>query len=139
MSPLSHRDRRPCGHRHSRDDVGEDVGVGCRGMRPPTGPHSIDAWRRRRCEAGLWGLMNNAGAIASVGLPEWLTLDDYRRQCDVNLFGTIDVTLTFLPLVRKSRGRVVNTSSVSGRLALPAFAAYSISKYGVEAFSDTLR
>jgi len=89
--------------------------------------------------AGLWGLMNNAGAMVAVGLPEWTTVADYRRQCDVNLFGLIDVTLTFLPLVRKSRGRIVNTTSLIGRLALSTFAAYSVSKFGVEAFSDTLR
>jgi len=91
------------------------------------------------CTAGLWGLMNNAGALAAFGLAEWMTVDDYRRQCDVNLFGLIDVTLTFLPLVRKTRGRVVNVSSLTGRLALSAFATYSVSKFGVEAFSDTLR
>ena len=83
--------------------------------------------------------MNNAGAMAAMGLPEWATVNDYRRQCDVNLFGLIDVTLTFLPLVRKARGRVVSTTSISGRVAFGAFAAYAVSKFGVEAFSDTLR
>ncbi|KAJ7373886.1 hypothetical protein OS493_009210 [Desmophyllum pertusum] len=51
----------------------------------------------------------------------------------------IDVTKTFLPLVKKSQGRVVNVGSVAGRLGLPQVAAYSITKYGVEAFSDALR
>jgi len=83
--------------------------------------------------------MNNAGAITSLGLPEWMSVEDYRRQCDVNLFGLIDVTMTFLPLVKKTRGRIVNTSSLAGRLALPVSATYSLSKFGVEAFSDLLR
>ena len=50
----------------------------------------------------------------------------------------MEVTLSLLPLVRKARGRVVNVSSVTGRLALLG-GGYSMSKYGVEAFSDSLR
>jgi len=79
--------------------------------------------------------------MQSVGLADWMTVDDYRRQCDVNLFGLIDVTMTFLPLVKKTHGggRVVNTSSLAGRVALPTYAAYCVSKFGVEAFTDALR
>jgi len=58
---------------------------------------------------------------------------------DVNLLGLIDVTMTFLPLVKKSRGRIVNMASISGRLAMPGFIPYGVSKYGVEAFTDALR
>ena len=58
---------------------------------------------------------------------------------DVNLLGLIDVTMTFLPLVKRSRGRIVNTSSVSGRYAMFIFNPYCVSKYGVEAFNDSLR
>lgn len=47
--------------------------------------------------------MNNAG-IDLYGDVEFLTLDLYRRVADVNLFGTISVTKTFLPLIRKSKG-----------------------------------
>lgn len=52
---------------------------------------------------GLWGVVNNAG-IDLYGDVEFLTLDLYRRVADVNLFGTISVTKTFLPLIRKSKG-----------------------------------
>jgi NAD(P)-dependent dehydrogenase (short-subunit alcohol dehydrogenase family) len=58
---------------------------------------------------------------------------------DVNLFGTIDVTMTFLPLIKRSRGRIVNMSSAAGRFAVPVATPYTISKYGVEAFTDNLR
>ena len=58
---------------------------------------------------------------------------------DVNLLGLIDVTMTFLPLVKRSRGRVVNTASVFGRHATAGAAPYSVSKFGVEAFTDSLR
>ncbi|KAK2572206.1 Short-chain dehydrogenase/reductase family 9C member 7 [Acropora cervicornis] len=58
---------------------------------------------------------------------------------DVNLWGTILVTQTFLPLVKKARGRVINMGSILGRIVMPYLPAYSISKYGVAAFSDALR
>ena len=57
----------------------------------------------------------------------------------VNLFGLVDVTMTFLPLIKKGQGRIVNTASVFGRHTLAGCAPYCISKYGVEAFTDGLR
>jgi len=77
--------------------------------------------------------------MLSVGQPEWLTVDDYRCQCDVNLFGLIDVTMTFLPLIKKTQGRIVNTSSFAGILSMAIFPAYSVSKFAIEAFTDALR
>ena len=58
---------------------------------------------------------------------------------DVNLLGLIDVTMTFLPLVKRSHGRIVNTASVFGRHVIGGCAPYCVSKYGVEAFTDSLR
>lgn len=57
----------------------------------------------------------------------------------VNLFGVVRVTKAFLPYIRRNRGRIVNVSSLMARFAMPAGADYAISKYGVEAFSDSLR
>ena len=57
----------------------------------------------------------------------------------MNLFGPIDVAMTFLPLLKKTRGRVVNVSSNFGIMCYPIFAAYSVSKFGIEAFTDALR
>ena len=87
---------------------------------------------------GLWGLVNNAGICTMMVPNQWLTKQDFMSCLEVNLLGVIDVTLSLLPLVRKARGRVVNVSSVTGRLALLG-GGYSMSKYGVEAFSDSLR
>jgi len=87
---------------------------------------------------GLWGLVNNAG-IAMGGPIEWTPLERMKRIADVNLWGMIDVTKTFLPLVKKSQGRVVNLSSMAGRLSPCRMSAYCVAKYGVEAFSDALR
>ncbi|XP_078666284.1 retinol dehydrogenase 16-like isoform X4 [Branchiostoma floridae x Branchiostoma belcheri] len=89
---------------------------------------------------GLWGLVNNAGILGIMGgTMEWATLEDYQAVLNVNLLGMIDVTKTFLPLIKKSRGRIVNVASGVGRLAMPQGAPYTVSKYGVEAFSDCLR
>ena len=59
-------------------------------------------------------MVNNAG-VTSVGLIEWMSFDEFKRMADVNLWGLIDVTKTFLPLVKKAEGRVVNISSMLGQ------------------------
>lgn len=51
----------------------------------------------------LWGLVNNAG-VSQYGAVEWVSMDDYRNICEVNLFGTIAVTKAFLPLIRSAKG-----------------------------------
>ncbi len=83
--------------------------------------------------------MNNAGIVGNYGPAEWLTRDDYDRVLSVNLHGLIDMTVTFLPLLKRAKGRIVNTSSVYGRISVAMSAPYTISKYGVEAFSDSIR
>ncbi|XP_061470866.1 17-beta-hydroxysteroid dehydrogenase type 6-like [Rhineura floridana] len=89
-------------------------------------------------DKGLWGLVNNAGVVESVVPNEWLTKDDFIKVLNVNLIGLIDVTLHMLPLVKKARGRIVNVASILGRLSFLG-GGYCPSKYGVEAFSDSLR
>jgi retinol dehydrogenase-16 len=88
---------------------------------------------------GLWGVANNAGILGVCGYPEWQQIDDYKLVNSVNLYGLIDVTMTFLPLIKKAHGRVVNTASVFGRHSLATSLPYCVSKYGVEAFTDGLR
>ncbi|XP_038645693.1 retinol dehydrogenase 7-like isoform X2 [Scyliorhinus canicula] len=87
---------------------------------------------------GLWGLVNNAGRANPIGPTEWLTVEDFTSVLDVNLVGLINVTLHFLPLVKKAKGRIVNVSSVMGRISF-AGGGYCLSKCGVESFSDSLR
>uniref|UniRef100_A0A8C5MBZ2 Uncharacterized protein n=1 Tax=Leptobrachium leishanense TaxID=445787 RepID=A0A8C5MBZ2_9ANUR len=89
-------------------------------------------------DKGLWGLVNNAGITNPAAPNEWLTVEDFAKVLNVNLLGTINVTLSLLSLIKKSRGRIVNVSSVMGRLAF-AGGGYTISKHGIEAFSDSLR
>lgn len=87
---------------------------------------------------GLWGLVNNAGISIPIAPVDWLKPEDFTQILDVNLLGVIDVTLHFLPLLKKAKGRVVNVASIFGRVSL-AGGGYCLSKYGVEAFSDSLR
>ena len=92
----------------------------------------------------LFGLVNNAG-IAVLGPLAYLALERFRLQIEVNLLGVHTVTQAFLPLLgtESSRvgepGRIVNISSVSGRLAMPFAGAYAASKFGLEGYSDSLR
>uniref|UniRef100_A0A8C5MIL5 Uncharacterized protein n=1 Tax=Leptobrachium leishanense TaxID=445787 RepID=A0A8C5MIL5_9ANUR len=89
-------------------------------------------------DKGLWGLVNNAGT-GMPGCPnEWLKKEDFVRVLDVNLLGPIEVTRHLLPLIRRSRGRIVNVSSIAGRVTICG-GGYCISKFGIEAFSDNLR
>nr|XP_056705821.1 D-beta-hydroxybutyrate dehydrogenase, mitochondrial-like [Euleptes europaea] len=89
-------------------------------------------------DQGLWGLVNNAG-VASFGDVEFTSLEKYKAVADVNLWGAVRVTKAFLPLIRRARGRVVNVSSMLGRMASPLRSSYCISKFGLEAFTDCLR
>ncbi|MGZ5308324.1 MAG: SDR family oxidoreductase [Solirubrobacterales bacterium] len=107
-----------------------------------TKPRSIAnakaAVQRRVGARGLQGLVNNAGV--GVGGPiEFLDLDSLRHQLEVNLVGQVAVTKEFLPLLRKGRGRIVNITSVGGRVAHPFMAPYHASKYGLEAVTESLR
>ncbi|XP_036750839.2 17-beta-hydroxysteroid dehydrogenase type 6 [Manis pentadactyla] len=87
---------------------------------------------------GLWGLVNNAGTFHTACPTEWLALEAYMNTIKVNLLGLIEVTLNMLPLVRKAQGRIVNVSSILGRVAFLG-GVYCSSKYGVEGFTDVLR
>jgi NAD(P)-dependent dehydrogenase (short-subunit alcohol dehydrogenase family) len=88
--------------------------------------------------AGLAGLVNNAG-IAVGGPLEFVALDDWRRQLEVNFIGQIAVIQAALPALRKARGRIVNMTSIGGRLASPFVGPYNASKYALEAITDSLR
>jgi NAD(P)-dependent dehydrogenase (short-subunit alcohol dehydrogenase family) len=89
-------------------------------------------------ERGLSGLVNNAG-IARGGPTEYTSLDVWRLQFEVNVFGQIEVTRQMLPLIRKARGRIVFVGSIGGRLSSPFLAPYNASKFALEAIADSLR
>jgi len=138
--------------------------VGCHVLAGVRRPSDADAWKKvprvtpltidvakedsveRACkevsellsEASEVHLINNAG-IAVAGPVEGVSLARWREQFEVNVFGLVRVTQAFLPQIRRTKGRVVNISSVSGLATSPYLGPYSASKFAVEAISDALR
>ncbi|XP_061415042.1 D-beta-hydroxybutyrate dehydrogenase, mitochondrial-like isoform X2 [Lethenteron reissneri] len=86
----------------------------------------------------LWAVVNNAG-ITHLGEVEMCNMNTYQRVANVNLWGTIRTTMAFLPLVKASKGRIVNMSSISAHLHTSFNSAYCVTKSGVDAFSNCLR
>jgi len=105
-------------------------------------PDSVAACARDaidRTGGGPWALFNNAG-FGLPGAVEDLTREALRAQFEVNLFGTVDLTVRLLPAMRRAgTGRIVMNSSVLGFVALPFRGAYTASKHALEAIADTLR
>ncbi len=88
---------------------------------------------------GVDVLVNNAG-YGTAGPTELVTDEDLRAQYDVNVFGLMAVTRAFVPAMRaRGAGRVVNVSSLGGRITLPFLGTYNSTKYAVESLSDALR
>jgi len=84
-------------------------------------------------------LVNNAG-IAIAAVMEEITLTDLRWQFETNFFGLVRMSQRVLPgMRRKLSGRIINMSSIAGKLASPLFGPYSSSKHAVEAVSDAMR
>ena len=92
-----------------------------------------------RAEGAVGVLVNNAG-YGQEGAFEETPMAEVRRQFETNVFGLIRLTQLVLPGMRRQRwGRIVNLSSMGGRLTLPGGAFYHATKYAVEALSDALR
>ena len=90
-------------------------------------------------EGVLGAVVNNAG-FGMPGAIEDLSRDAMREQFEVNLFGLLELTNKLIPVFRKQGfGRIVNVSSVVGRIALPFMGIYSASKFALEAVSDAMR
>jgi len=99
---------------------------------------AFEAVRQALGEKPLVGLINNAGI--SVGGPlEFVPIDRLRQMLEVNLIGHISVSQLFIPLLRKSQGRIINVGSVAGIFASPLMGPYCASKYAMEAISDVMR
>ena len=88
--------------------------------------------------SGLAGLVNNAG-IAVAGPLEFIDIAEFQRQLDVNVTGVLRTTQAMLPHLRNARGRIVNISSIGGRVAVPLVGPYAASKFALEGMSDSLR
>lgn len=90
-------------------------------------------------EGAVGALVNNAG-YSQGGAVETVSIDDVRRQFETNCFGPVALAQLCLPAMRSQGwGRIVNVSSMGGRLVFPGGGAYHASKFAIEAFSDALR
>lgn len=90
-------------------------------------------------EGAVGVLINNAG-YGSEGPVEEVPMEEVRRQFETNVFGLLRLTQLALPAMRRQRwGRVVNLSSMGGRMTLPGGGVYHATKYALEALSDALR
>jgi NADP-dependent 3-hydroxy acid dehydrogenase YdfG len=84
-------------------------------------------------------VINNAG-IYSGGVTESFSLGDFKNMFEVNVFGSLRVVNAFLPAMRKKgNGLFIQVSSVMGRFVIPFSAAYTSSKWAVEAIAESLR
>ncbi len=93
----------------------------------------------REAEGAVGVLINNAGYSQS-GAVESVPLDQVRRQFETNVFGLIRMCQLVLPAMREQRwGKIVNISSMGGRLTFPGGGLYHATKYAVEAISDAMR
>ncbi|XP_036896212.1 17-beta-hydroxysteroid dehydrogenase type 2 isoform X1 [Sturnira hondurensis] len=88
---------------------------------------------------GLWAVINNAGILGLPADGELISMSHYKQCMAVNFFGAVEVTKAFLPLLRKSKGRLVNISSMGGEIPFLKLAAYSSSKAALTMFSAIMR
>ena len=86
----------------------------------------------------LHALINNAG-IAVAGPLEFVPVELFRQQLEVNVTGQVAVTQALLPALRRGQGRIVFMGSIAGKSAVPFLAPYAASKHALEAIADSLR
>src|SRR5712692_6222900 len=104
-----------------------------------TSPRCAAVATLEAAEGTIGVLINNAG-YGLEGAFEELPMEAVRRQFETNVFGLITMTRLVLPAMRRQRwGRIVNLSSMGGKLTLPGGAYYHATKHAVESLSDALR
>jgi len=109
-----------------------------------TDPGSVEAAGERVRAAGpLHGLVNNAG-VALPGPLEYIPIETFRQQIEINLVGQLTVTRAMMPAIRLARDesadtRIVMIGSIGGRIAGPMLGAYHASKFGLVGLTDSLR
>ena len=87
----------------------------------------------------LAGIVNNVGTNGTLFPLQNVPLEDMRYIYDVKVLGPLRVYQTFFPLLRQYKARIVNIGSLSGQVARPFRGAYTVSKFALEGFTDTLR
>ncbi|MHC2450988.1 NAD(P)-dependent dehydrogenase (short-subunit alcohol dehydrogenase family) [Bacillus altitudinis] len=103
-----------------------------------TDTQSIQAFQKRlNAYAPIHLLVNNAGT-AYAGFAEEVPVDQYREQFEVNVFGVMEMTQAVLPLMT-SGAKILNMSSISGFMGMPALSPYVSSKFALEGYTESLR
>jgi NAD(P)-dependent dehydrogenase (short-subunit alcohol dehydrogenase family) len=88
--------------------------------------------------AGLDGLVNNAG-VAMGGPLEYLPIESWRTQLEVNVIGQVAITQALMPLLRQANGRIVFIGSIGGRTGTPLMGPYCASKFALEGIAESFR
>lgn len=87
---------------------------------------------------GVDVLVNNAG-YGSIGPFEAANVDDIQKQFDVNVFGVMALTRSFLPQLRAGKGTIISISSIGGRMSFPLYSLYHSTKWALEGFMESLQ
>lgn len=90
-------------------------------------------------ECGSLDILVNSAGFGRFGAIEEISVEEMRRQFEVNVFGMAQTIRHLLPLLKKGKGRIINISSAGGRIHTPLGGLYHSSKYAVEGLSDCLR
>ncbi|CAD5112937.1 DgyrCDS2144 [Dimorphilus gyrociliatus] len=83
-------------------------------------------------QSALWAIINNVGSMDKIGPFDWLKKDDYIRSLDINFYGHLNILHTFLPLLKKSKGRIITNTTSEVTLPLPHLSPYCTSKMALE-------
>ena len=124
------------------ESISDLAGDGCRLLQLDVTDEGsmVSAIRKIEAERGAVGVLVNNAGYGQGGAVEEVTVDAMRRQFETNFFGLARLTQLVLPGMRRQRwGKVVNVSSMGGRLTLPGGGVYHATKHAVEALSDALR
>lgn len=123
-------------------DLGEVAAAGCRTLALDVNDEGsmVAAVRAVEAEHGAVGVLINNAGYSQSGAIEAVPLARVRAQFETNVFGLVRLTQLVLPRMRAQRwGRIVNLSSMGGKLVFPGGGFYHATKYAVEALSDALR
>ncbi len=105
--------------------------------------HFLDVTDREKVFETLEGLETdvvvNCAGVQKQGAVEDMAIEEFEEHIYHNYIGTINVIQACLPILRQREGKIINVSSVAGRLGLPLLSGYCASKYAVEGFTDSLR
>lgn len=105
-----------------------------------TNDHSLIVFKEKLNELGRVDVLVNNAGYAGAGFSEEIPIEEYRQQFETNVFGAISVSQLCLPFMREKRnGKIINVSSISGRIGFPGLSPYVASKHALEGWSESLR